>query len=82
MSNQVFSPSPYQAASVSSLEGGAGGPASAPPQGPPPNPAVAPPPEYQPLKRPVLTAKEYESMLMDNDAPSDILYDYSVVDAW
>lgn len=95
VSNQVYSP--YQAASVSSVEnpGMTGGPPSAPPpssgtgagsgagagSGPTPS---QPPPEHQPvaLKRPVLVAKEYEHLMHDEEGLSDQLYDYSQLDVW
>lgn len=86
VSNQVFSPYP----SALSVEGtkavdSVGGPGSAPP--PPSVPAAAPvqPPHEPPpptLKRPVLSSKEYESIFQDEDQPSNLLYDYSTLDAW
>ncbi|XP_026289181.2 mediator of RNA polymerase II transcription subunit 13-like isoform X2 [Frankliniella occidentalis] len=87
VSNQVYSP--YQGpVSVSSVDnsGMTGGPPSAPPGPPGPAPAQPPsgPPEHQPLtlKRPVLTAKEYEHLMHEDEALSDNLYDYSQLDVW
>lgn len=34
------------------------------------------------LKRPQLSSKEYENALLDEETPSTLLYDYSIVDAW
>lgn len=84
----MFSPYP----SALSVEGNkavdsVGGPGSAPPptSG---GPASAPlPPAHQEpppptLKRPILSSKEYESVLKEEDQPSHLLYDYSTLDAW
>ncbi|XP_063216486.1 mediator of RNA polymerase II transcription subunit 13 isoform X2 [Bacillus rossius redtenbacheri] len=88
VSNQVFSP--YPAASsveaaakpVDSVGGGSQGPASAHSAAPlPPHPPA--PPEHLPsLKRPVLSSKEYESVLLEEEQSSQLLYDYSSLDAW
>ncbi|KAJ1530725.1 hypothetical protein ONE63_005583 [Megalurothrips usitatus] len=95
VSNQVYSP--YQGgacASVSSVDNAMGigpmtggtGPPSAPPAsaGPPSAPPQPAPSEHQPLtlKRPVLAAKEYEHLMMEDEAMSDHLYDYSQLDVW
>lgn len=39
-------------------------------------------PEYPSLKRPTLSSKEYESILLEEEQPLKLLYDYSTVDAW
>ncbi|KAK7874246.1 hypothetical protein R5R35_006284 [Gryllus longicercus] len=44
--------------------------------------APAPPPPLPTLKRPVLSSREYESILMEEEQPSALLYDYSTLDAW
>ncbi|XP_066998213.1 mediator of RNA polymerase II transcription subunit 13 isoform X2 [Anabrus simplex] len=85
VSNQVFSPYPpsssvEQANKPIDSVGGSQGPASA-------HSVIAPTascstPEYPTLKRPVLSSKEYESILMEEEQPSKLLYDYSTLDAW
>lgn len=63
-----------------------GGPGSvAPPPssgGPPP----LPPPPHEPppltLKRPVLSSRDYETALSEEDHTSELLYDYSTLNAW
>lgn len=87
VSNQVYSP--YQTVSVSSVDNAAGhGPASAPATGQsgtgpaPPGPASDPRPQPLTLKRPVLSAKDYEHLMQDDEALSDQLYDYSQLDVW
>lgn len=49
----------------------------APPAPPPPTP-VEPPL----LKRPILSSKEYEDILHDEDQPSHLLYDYTCIETW
>jgi len=84
----VFSPYPATSSvepvtkPVDSVGGGSQGPASAHSVA-----ASAPLPtatslDYLTLKRPVLSSKEYESILMEEDQPSDLLYDYTTLDAW
>lgn len=34
------------------------------------------------LKRPVLTSKEYENALLEEEQTLDLLYDYSTLEAW
>lgn len=34
------------------------------------------------LKRPVLTSKEYENAVLEEEQTLDLLYDYSTLDAW
>lgn len=36
----------------------------------------------QTLKRPVLTSKEYENAVLEEEQTLDLLYDYSTLDAW
>lgn len=84
---QVFSPYP----SALSVEGvkaldSVGGPGSAPPpvsgpaSAPQPLPVQEPPPST--LKRPILSSKEYETILQEEEQPSNLLYDYSSLEAW
>ncbi|XP_046680000.1 mediator of RNA polymerase II transcription subunit 13 isoform X3 [Homalodisca vitripennis] len=85
--NQVFSPYP----SALSVEGvkaldSVGGPGSAPPPVSGPASAPQPPPSQEPppptLKRPVLSSKEYETILQEEEQPSNLLYDYASLEAW
>lgn len=82
---QVFSPYP-SALSVEGVKCGGldsvGGPGSAPP---PPSAQPQPPPQEPPpptLKRPVLSTRDYESILQEEEQPSHLLYDYSSLEAW
>lgn len=82
--------SPYPATSsvepvskpVDSVSGGSQGPASAHSVLASAPLCTATPPDYLIPKRPVLSSKEYESILMEEDQPSELLYDYSTLDAW
>ncbi|XP_046987073.1 mediator of RNA polymerase II transcription subunit 13 [Schistocerca americana] len=85
VSNQVFSPYP----TTSSVEpatkavdsvGGSQGPASA--HSTAPSHPTTTMQEVPLLKRPILTSKEYENILMEEEQPLKLLYDYSAIDAW
>ncbi|PSN30681.1 hypothetical protein C0J52_20854 [Blattella germanica] len=88
VSNQVFSPYPATSSvepatkPVDSVGGGSQGPASAHSVAAPAPASNAMPPDYVTLKRPILSSKEYESILMEEEQPSELLYDYSTLDAW
>ena len=82
--------SPYPATSsvepvtkpVDSVGGGSQGPASAHSVAPPAPAANTASSDYVTLKRPILTSKEYENILMEEEQPSQLLYDYSTLHAW
>ena len=67
---------------MDSVGGGSQGPASAHSVAAPAPASNAMPPDYVTLKRPILSSKEYESILMEEEQPSELLYDYSTLDAW
>lgn len=77
----MFSPYP-SALSVEGVKCGGEGPGSAapPPSAQPQPPAQEPPPPT--LKRPVLSTRDYESILQEEEQPSHLLYDYSSLEAW
>ncbi|RZF40528.1 hypothetical protein LSTR_LSTR000407 [Laodelphax striatellus] len=82
VNNQVFSPYPsalsVEASKPVDSVGGPGSVAPPPPPAPPP-PQEPPPPT---LKRPILSSKDYETALLEEDQPSQLLYDYSTMNAW
>lgn len=53
----------------------------APAPTPPPQPTVQQQPPPAP-KRPLLSSSDYEEALAQEIRPSDLLYDYSLLDAW
>lgn len=97
ISNQMLSPYGEEVKTTLSESGG-GGPGSvgtigggkttplaartpAPAPTPPPQPAVQQQPPPAP-KRPLLSSSDYEEALAQEIRPSDLLYDYSLLDAW
>lgn len=44
--------------------------------------SAQPQPPTLSLKRPVLTSKEYENALLEEEQTLDLLYDYSTLEAW
>lgn len=84
ISNQVFSPYPTNPSVEPSKPVDSMGPASA-------SSATAHTPAAMPqasatgfsfLKRPILASKDYESILQEEEQPSELLYDYSTMTAW
>ncbi|CAB3370318.1 Hypothetical predicted protein [Cloeon dipterum] len=81
VSNQVFSPYPTNSSVEPSKPVDSLGPASASsghtPSMPTPSSTL-----NSFLKRPILSSKDYESVLQEDDQLSDLLYDYSTMNAW
>ncbi|XP_059483783.1 mediator of RNA polymerase II transcription subunit 13-like isoform X2 [Neocloeon triangulifer] len=81
ISNQVFSPYPTNSSVEPSKPADSMGPASAS-SGHVPSMPTASSTLSSFLKRPILASKDYESIMQDEDQPSDLLYDYSTMNAW
>jgi hypothetical protein len=68
---------------VKSERGGIKTPAGRTPGGPPCSAPTPPPqPTTQCPKRPVLSSSDYEDALSQENQPSNLLYDYSTLEAW